>query len=175
VAISSARDYARSRPAASRGSYASLKTEQYEPVEVEEVKSAAPAVSYTKTESDYTYTAPTRKQSQSSTAAVDREANERVAHEQNLNAKYTFASAVNDGIMDQSQVRQETRDGLKVRHRALLLHSIFPDLLGLLKFTFLPTQVTGSYSYTDGFIKKTVHYTADEDVSGILRNSSNYK
>jgi len=57
------------------------------------------------------------------------------AEEQAKSAKYAFASAVDDGIMDQSQVRQEVRDGLKVK---------------------------GSYSYSDGFYKRTIKYEADE-------------
>lgn len=39
---------------------------------------------------------------------------ERINQEQAKSAQYSFASAVDDGIMDHSHVRQETRDGLKV-------------------------------------------------------------
>jgi hypothetical protein len=51
------------------------------------------------------------------------------------NAKYSFDSTINDNIMDNNQVRQEKRDGL---------------------------VLTGLYSYSDGFYKRTVHYKADE-------------
>jgi hypothetical protein len=39
---------------------------------------------------------------------------EAIVQEQNNNAHYSFGSAIDDGIMDHSHVRQETRDGLKV-------------------------------------------------------------
>lgn len=51
-------------------------------------------------------------------------------------ARYAFASAVNDGIYDNSHVRQEVRDGLKT---------------------------TGMYAFSDGYFKRTVHYEADEN------------
>lgn len=62
--------------------------------------------------------------------------NERIAEEQNRNAKYDFAMAFDDGIMDSSQIRTESRDGSKV---------------------------SGSYSYSDGYFKRTVQYEADEN------------
>ncbi|CAL8070623.1 unnamed protein product [Orchesella dallaii] len=61
---------------------------------------------------------------------------EEYAEEQNKNAQYSFASAVDDGIMDHSHVRQESREGKKV---------------------------TGSYGYSDGYFKRTVNYEADEN------------
>lgn len=69
------------------------------------------------------------------------EDDEQLALEEEFNeaarsAKYSFASAVDDGIQDQSHIRQETRDGLKV---------------------------TGTYAYSDGYFKRTVNYEADEN------------
>jgi hypothetical protein len=55
--------------------------------------------------------------------------------DQAKSAHYTFGSEVRDTINDHEHVRQETRDGLKL---------------------------TGMYSYSDGFFKRTVHYVADE-------------
>ncbi|XP_022192101.1 putative mediator of RNA polymerase II transcription subunit 26 [Nilaparvata lugens] len=61
---------------------------------------------------------------------------EEIHRHQAENAKYSFATAVNDGINDQQHIRQETRDGLKL---------------------------SGLYSYSDGFYKRTIHYEADEN------------
>jgi hypothetical protein len=61
---------------------------------------------------------------------------EELFQEQARNAKYSFDSTINDTIMDNNQVRQEKRDGL---------------------------ALTGLYSYTDGFYRRTVHYKADEN------------
>jgi len=69
-------------------------------------------------------------------AALKRERDDELQQDYARNAQYSFASAVDDGIMDQSHIRQETRDGLKV---------------------------TGSYAYSDGFFKRTVNYEADEN------------
>lgn len=55
--------------------------------------------------------------------------------EQAKSAYYSFGSSVQDTINDHEHVRQETREGLKL---------------------------TGMYSYSDGFFKRTVHYVADE-------------
>ena len=60
---------------------------------------------------------------------------EELFQEQARNAKYSFHSTINDNIMDNNQVRQEKRNGL---------------------------VLTGLYSYSDGFYKRTVHYKADE-------------
>ncbi|XP_014249796.1 putative uncharacterized protein DDB_G0294196 [Cimex lectularius] len=60
-------------------------------------------------------------------------------------AKYSFQSSVADGINDNSQVRQETRDGLKL---------------------------TGLYSYSDGYFKRTVHYVADENGYRVVKEES---
>lgn len=62
------------------------------------------------------------------------------------NAQYSFATAVDDGIQDQSQIRQETRDG---------------------------TKVTGTYAYSDGYFKRTVNYEADENGYRVVRYVSN--
>lgn len=61
---------------------------------------------------------------------------EELFQEQARNAKYSFDSTINDTIMDNNQVRQEKRNGL---------------------------ALTGLYSYSDGFYKRTVHYKADEN------------
>ena len=50
-------------------------------------------------------------------------------------AHYSFDSSIKDTIQDSSHTRQETRNGL---------------------------SLTGLYSYSDGFFKRTVHYEADE-------------
>jgi hypothetical protein len=60
---------------------------------------------------------------------------EELFQKQAKNAKYFFDSALNDNIMDNTQIRQEKRDGL---------------------------ELSGLYSYSDGFYKRTVHYEADE-------------
>ncbi|KAG8307091.1 hypothetical protein J6590_031491 [Homalodisca vitripennis] len=52
------------------------------------------------------------------------------------NARYSFSAAVSDGISDNEHIREETRDGLKLK---------------------------GVYSYSDGYFKRTVHYQADEN------------
>lgn len=51
-------------------------------------------------------------------------------------AYYNFGTSVHDTINDHEHVRNEVRDGLKL---------------------------TGMYSYSDGFFKRTVHYVADEN------------
>ncbi|XP_071448262.1 uncharacterized protein [Hetaerina americana] len=61
---------------------------------------------------------------------------EEVLHEQARNAHYHFSSTVEDGLNDQTVSRKETRDGLLTK---------------------------GSYSYSDGFFLRTVHYEADEN------------
>lgn len=55
--------------------------------------------------------------------------------EQAKSAYYNFGTSVHDTINDHEHVRSEVRDGLKL---------------------------TGMYSYSDGFFKRTVHYKADE-------------
>lgn len=60
---------------------------------------------------------------------------EELFQKQARNAKYSFNSAINDNIMDNTQIRQEKRNGL---------------------------ELSGFYSYSDGFYKHTVHYKADE-------------
>ncbi|XP_030554312.1 larval cuticle protein A3A [Drosophila novamexicana] len=62
---------------------------------------------------------------------------------QNSNAQYEFNSKVDDHINDGTIEREETRDG---------------------------TKVTGSYSYTDGFVKRTVHYEADENGYRVIKD-----
>jgi hypothetical protein len=60
---------------------------------------------------------------------------EELFQKQARNAKYSFNSAIKDNIMDNTQIRQEMRNGL---------------------------ELSGFYSYSDGFYKRTVHYKADE-------------
>lgn len=56
--------------------------------------------------------------------------------EEAKNAHYSFSSSSQDSIYDNAISRSETRDGL---------------------------ALTGMYSYSDGFFKRTVHYQADQD------------
>lgn len=56
--------------------------------------------------------------------------------EEAKNAHYSFSSSVQDSINDHAITRSESRDGL---------------------------ALTGMYSYSDGFFKRTVHYMADQD------------
>ncbi|XP_064551869.1 larval cuticle protein A3A [Drosophila montana] len=63
--------------------------------------------------------------------------------EQNANAQYQFNSNIDDKINDGAITREESRDG---------------------------TKVTGSYSYTDGFVKRTVHYEADENGYRVVKD-----
>jgi hypothetical protein len=58
------------------------------------------------------------------------------------NAHYYFSSDVQDQINDLTQHRDELRDGLKVR---------------------------GSFSYSDGFLRRHVSYEADENGYRIIR------
>lgn len=58
------------------------------------------------------------------------------------NARYYFSSDVEDQINDLTQHRDELRDGLKVR---------------------------GSFSYSDGFLRRQVNYEADENGYRIIR------
>jgi len=77
--------------------------------------------------------------------ALQQAENEKIAQEQSRNAKYSFAAAVDDGIMDHSHVREESREGNKV---------------------------TGSYSYSDGYVKRTVKYVADENGYRVVSEES---
>jgi len=52
--------------------------------------------------------------SSSSYSKMEEEEELRLIEEQNRSAQYEFASAVDDGIMDQSHIRQEKREGNKV-------------------------------------------------------------
>lgn len=61
---------------------------------------------------------------------------ELIRKKQAENAKYSFQTSVTDTINDHQIIRQEMRDGLKL---------------------------TGAYSYSDGFYKRTVFYEADEN------------
>ncbi|XP_046384641.1 putative mediator of RNA polymerase II transcription subunit 12 [Ischnura elegans] len=67
---------------------------------------------------------------------------EEILAEQARNAKYSYSSTVEDGLNDQLVSRQETRDGL---------------------------LTTGSYSYSDGFFQRTIHYEADENGFRVTR------
>ncbi|XP_017150694.1 uncharacterized protein LOC108160922 [Drosophila miranda] len=71
-------------------------------------------------------------------APIDQDEEDRLELErqQNENAQYSFSSNIDDQINDNQIKRTEARDG---------------------------GTVTGSYSYTDGFVKRTVHYIADKD------------
>lgn len=71
--------------------------------------------------------------------------NEKERLEQNKNAKYSFNSVVSDTIYDNSHVREEVRDGLKL---------------------------AGLYSYSDGFFKRTVHYVADENGYRVVKEDT---
>jgi hypothetical protein len=64
------------------------------------------------------------------------------------NARYYFASDVEDQINGLTQHRDEARDGLKVR---------------------------GSFSYSDGFLRRQVIYEADENGYRIIRYTSELK
>ena len=64
------------------------------------------------------------------------------ALQQAKDAHYTFRSSVQDGIGQAHQAREETRDGLRVE---------------------------GSYSYSDGYFKRTVYYVADQNGFQVTR------
>ncbi|XP_045465801.1 uncharacterized protein LOC123674770 [Harmonia axyridis] len=63
--------------------------------------------------------------------------------EQNKNAHYSFNTKIDDKINDQTQQRSEVRKGLKVE---------------------------GSYSYSDGYFKRTYEYVADDKGYRIVRS-----
>ncbi|GJQ78187.1 hypothetical protein Trydic_g2517 [Trypoxylus dichotomus] len=65
--------------------------------------------------------------------------------EQNKNAKYAFESDIQDHINDLTQRRFEERDGLNVR---------------------------GAYEYSDGYLKRRVHYIADENGFRIVKEET---
>ncbi|KAI9590427.1 uncharacterized protein LOC119644686 [Glossina fuscipes] len=64
---------------------------------------------------------------------------------QNENAQYSFNSRIEDQINDGSIQREETRDG---------------------------TKVTGMYSYSDGFVMRTVYYEADENGYRVVKEDT---
>ncbi|CAG9770841.1 unnamed protein product [Ceutorhynchus assimilis] len=66
---------------------------------------------------------------------ISQEIDEVESRKQAEDAKYQFASAVDDGISGNLLQREEVRDGLAVR---------------------------GKYSFSDGYFKRTVHYEADD-------------
>lgn len=71
------------------------------------------------------------------TEEIDAEEEKRLREEQQAkNAHYSFSNSVTDSIYDNAIARSETRDGL---------------------------ALTGMYSYSDGFFRRTVHYQADQD------------
>ncbi|XP_033252227.1 uncharacterized protein LOC117191480 [Drosophila miranda] len=76
---------------------------------------------------------------------IDQDEEDRLELErqQNENAQYSFSSNIDDQINDNQNTRTEERDGGTVR---------------------------GSYSYTDGFVKRTVHYIADKDGYRVLKD-----
>lgn len=65
-----------------------------------------------------------------------------IIQQQNANAKYAFASNLENSIHDNALQRQEVRDGLALR---------------------------GMYSYSDGFFKRTVQYEADENGYRVIK------
>lgn len=64
---------------------------------------------------------------------------------QNESAQYSFNSHIDDQINDGTIQREETRDG---------------------------TKVTGMYSYSDGFVMRTVHYEADENGYRVVKEET---
>ncbi len=122
----------RNRPGQAQGQYqktgAGVRLYQQEKLQPEEeiieVEDVSPIrlTQVVKTPSSYedSYQSPRSKPQQSqysnsgSTRLSEQREHELMAEEQAKSAQYSFASAVDDGIMDQSQVRQESRDGLKV-------------------------------------------------------------
>ncbi|TMW47129.1 hypothetical protein DOY81_007789 [Sarcophaga bullata] len=79
---------------------------------------------------------------------IDREdAEERAELEriQNESAQYAFNSHVEDKINDNMIAREETRDG---------------------------TKVSGMYSYSDGFVMRTVFYEADENGYRVVKEDT---
>jgi len=108
---------------------------------------SSPTYAAVKSVDDYAYSS--RGSHSSSSSGTTRLENERIAEDQNKNAKYNFALAFDDGynfvilfhiilllgfpqfglfylvrIMDSSQVRQESRDGLKVTIPDLILPKV---------------------------------------------------
>ncbi|EDW74736.1 uncharacterized protein Dwil_GK15739 [Drosophila willistoni] len=81
-------------------------------------------------------------QTESLTSAEEKEELERI---QNESAQYSFNNKINDQINDGQIEREETREG---------------------------TKVTGSYSYSDGFVKRTVHYEADENGYRVVKEDT---
>ncbi|KAI8121709.1 hypothetical protein FF38_06517 [Lucilia cuprina] len=75
------------------------------------------------------------------------EAEERAELEriQNESAQYSFNSHVEDKINDNMIAREETRDG---------------------------TKVSGMYSYSDGFVMRTVYYEADENGYRVVKEDT---
>ncbi|XP_023030811.1 larval cuticle protein A3A-like [Drosophila tropicalis] len=70
---------------------------------------------------------------------------EELERKQNESAQYNFNSEIIDDINDGMIAREETRDGHKVK---------------------------GSYSYSDGFVKRTVHYEADENGYRVVKEDT---
>lgn len=80
------------------------------------------------------------------------------------NASYHFRSDVRDGIKGGQLHREETRRGAQVLWEFLIL---FPQHLnGGLLWCF---KVNGSYSYSDGFVLRTVEYQADENGYRVIK------
>lgn len=69
-------------------------------------------------------------------SSIDKEELRRFNEEQAKSAHYSFDSSIQDTINDHAISRTETRDGL---------------------------VLSGMYSYSDGYFKRTVHYEADEN------------
>lgn len=64
---------------------------------------------------------------------------------QNESAQYHFDSTVEDGINDGTIQRQEERNGTKVK---------------------------GSYSYSDGYVRRKVYYEADENGYRVVKEET---
>lgn len=64
---------------------------------------------------------------------------------QNESAQYSFNAHVEDKINDNMIAREETRDG---------------------------TKVSGMYSYSDGFVMRTVYYEADENGYRVVKEDT---
>lgn len=90
------------------------------------------------------------------------EESERFDTRASRNASYHFRSDVRDGIKGGQLHREETRRGAQVcfEYRFLWL---LPSSLSFEK------KVNGSYSYSDGFVLRTVEYQADENGYRVIK------
>lgn len=79
------------------------------------------------------------------------------ADEQAKNAHYSFDSSVQDTINGHSHTRQETRYIKNNYLFSMCELFVFPYF-----FCSDGLSLKGMYSYSDGFFRRTVHYSADE-------------